>query len=130
MEKNPQDVPSKGHMTGPAHCRDHSRLQLATPIKKPPGNPMKTFIESIHFLEIICLMAKMNIPKKLSVSLAPFFPRIPRKSEAFEWKTKKCNQLLLLVCLKIQFTLQDLPEQVSMLLPRFKRKSMLAIHST
>lgn len=28
--ENAQDVPSNGHMTCPAHCRDHSRLQPTT----------------------------------------------------------------------------------------------------
>lgn len=80
--------PSNGHMI----CPGHSRLQLTTCSQKnqnPPVSSMKTFIESVHFLEIIYFMVKNNIPKKLDC--VPCSQWIPRKSEAFEWKTKKCN---------------------------------------
>lgn len=92
---------------------------------------MKTFIESVHFLEIIYLMLKIPFPRNLSVSLAPFFPMNPREKWSFWVENQEMQPLLLLVCLKVKFMLQDLPEQVPMPLPRFKKKkSMLAIHST
>lgn len=128
--ENPEDVPSNGHMTCPGHCRDHSRLQLTASSQKTLFNSMKTFIESIHFLEIIYLMLKIPFPRNLSVSLAPFFPMNPQEKWSFWVENQEMQPLLLLVCLKVKFMLQDLPEQVPMPLPRLKKKSMLAIHST
>lgn len=118
-KENPEDVPSNGHMTCPGHCRDHSRLQLTTSSQKTPFNSMKTFIESVHFLEIIYLMLKIPFPRNLSVSLAPFFPMNPREKWSFWVENQEMQPLLLLVCLKVKFMLQDLPEQVPMPLPRF-----------
>lgn len=102
-------------------CSLQASLQLTTPShKKPPVNSMETFIESIPFPGNDLFHGKNNIPKKLEcVPCSLSSQWIPRKSEAFEWKSKKCNQFLLLVCLKVEFMLQDLPEQVPMPLPRF-----------
>lgn len=132
MEKTPKMCPVMGTwlVLVTAGITPGSCWQL--PAKKFVSS-MKTFIESVHFLEIIYLMVKITFPRNLNVSIAPFFPVNPQeKWNNFEWETKKRNQLLLLVCLKVKFMLQDLPEQVPMPLPRFKKKkkSMLAIHST
>lgn len=83
---------------------------------------METFIESIHFLEIIYLRVKNNIPKKLECVPCSLLPNeCPGKVKLLV-ENQEMQPLLLLVCLKVKFMLQDLPEQVPMPLPRLKKK--------
>lgn len=96
--ENAQDVPSNGHMTCPAHCRDHSRLQLTTSSqKKPPVNPMKTFIESVPFPGNDLLNGKNNIPKKLECVPCSLLPNeSPGKAKLLSGKPRNATNFYCL----------------------------------
>lgn len=84
---------------------------------------MKTFIESIPFPGNYLFNGKNSIPKKIERVIAPFFPMNPQEKWSFWVENQEMKPFLLFVCLKVKFMLQDLPEQVPMPLPRFKKKA-------
>lgn len=91
---------------------------------------METFIESIPFPGNDLFNGKNNIPKKLECVPCSLLPNeAPGKVKLLSGKPRNATNFYCLCALKVKFMLQDLPEQVPMPLPRFK-KSMLAIHST
>lgn len=83
---------------------------------------MKTFIESVNFLEIIYLMLKITFPRNLSVPFS-LLPNVsPRKMKNLSGKTTNATSSIAHV-LRVKFMLKYLPEQVPMPLPRFFKKA-------
>lgn len=82
---------------------------------------MKTFIDSVNFLEIIYLMLKITFPRNLSVPRSLLTKIFPRKIKILVDKTRNADTSIAHV-LKIKSMLKYLPEQVPMASTNINKK--------